>query len=194
MKALVYSSISSGYDSIKPGRDLWFFDSKDPMRTGDPCRGAKWPKVMLHRILTVEVSIYLDGSIRLNPGIDLFRYAEVYLKDCDMAVMKHPSRDCLYAEAQEVLKLNKEPKPQLLKNQVSRYAAQHHPRHCGLAETGVMFRRHTRQINNMCDLWWTEIEQGSRRDQVSFPFALRATNTPIKLIDGRPFFTVELHS
>jgi len=194
MKVLVYSAITQGYDSIKPGRDFWFIDPTY-IDSPEPARRAKYPKVMLHHILPgVEYSVWLDGSIRIGPTLRPSDLIERYLTDgCDMAVMKHPERDCLFEEARACVKLAKD-SPATLARQTVQYDFEGHPKHWGLSETGVMIRRHTPEVNAFCDAWWREIERHSRRDQVSFPYVQRRMGLRVRQIEGRPFFTVEPHT
>lgn len=193
MQVLVYSAITTGYDSIKPGRDFWMIDPAY-VRSDDPCIQAKYPKIMIHDIIPgLAYSIWLDGSIRLNDGFNAEKVIETYLGDCDFAVMKHPERDCVYDEAVACAKWNKD-NPHLLAEQSVEYDRAGHPRHWGLYETGVMLRRHTREVNRICEHWWAEIMRYSRRDQVSLPFVVRQLGMKVGTIEGRPFFTVEKHT
>ena len=89
-----------------------------------------------------------------------------------MGMFRHPERQCLYDEQERCIDYNKDDPTRILQ-QVNRYHAEGYPRNNGLAECNVIVRRHNHPgvIKVMCD-WWREIENGSRRDQISFPYVL----------------------
>lgn len=196
MQSVVYTAITSGYDTYKEFNivNATHIHFQDPMfiEHTDPCRRAKFPKIMANEVLPSRTlySMWIDGSIRLNPGLDFNDLIAKYLKDADIAVMKHPERDCIFREAEAIIDMGKDDSETVLKH-MTRYA--YFPRNWGLAETGVVIRRHTFQIRNLNEIWWEELRKGSRRDQLSLPVVLHSLQIPCTFIEGRPFFTVEDH-
>ena len=190
MRYVVYTAISGDYDEPKtnvlPDAERFIFLEPRFYDHPDPCRRAKYCKVMAHRVLDCDYSLWLDGHVTLNPGVTFQGLIDTYLKDSDIAVMRHPLRDCIFDEGRECIKLGK---GGMMGEQLNRYAL--FPRHSGLAELGVMLRRHTDRINDFNRVWWHEICMGSTRDQISFPIAIRGI--PCTFIEGRPFFSVGNH-
>jgi hypothetical protein len=57
--------------------------------------------------------------------------------------------------------------------QIGRYKNDGYPLKHGLAECNVLVRRHSdARVSSAMRKWWTEIESGSRRDQISFNYVL----------------------
>lgn len=51
----------------------------------------------------------------------------------------------------------------------------------GPVMTNMIFRKHTKIINDFNELWWNEIKNGSRRDQLSFNYVLSKSKISIDL-------------
>lgn len=153
---------------VEPGP--WML--RPPVWTGaDPRRSARYHKTQPHLLFPgVAFSLWLDGNIQL--AADPWSMIETYLGGgCDVAVFRHRLRDCLYDELEACIRLAKDD-PEVMKRQVARYRALGFPAKHGLAETGVLLRRHTPRIAELDPSWWNEIASGSVRDQLSFPFVL----------------------
>jgi len=133
----------------------------------DSRRTARHYKCLPHRYLPdADVWIWMDGNVRLTipPEETVRRWLH-----SDLATFKHPDRNCLYAEASFCGKRKKDA-VNVLRAQVERYQKAGMPARWGLAETGLMIRRNTPAMREFNEAWWKEIEHGSLRDQVSFPF------------------------
>jgi len=133
----------------------------------NPRRTARHYKCLPHRYLPdADVWIWIDGNVRL--AIPPEEAVRQWLHS-DMATFNHPDRNCLYVEASFCAKHNKDTAT-VLEAQVARYRKVKMPARWGLAETRIMIRRNTPAICEFNEAWWKEIEHGSLRDQVSFPF------------------------
>lgn len=147
--------------------DTW--DCQKPYdKFKDNRRNSRIQKLMPHLFIETEYSIYLDGNIRLT--VPAQKLIDEYLKDKDIAVIRHIGRDCVYDEADACNALKKG-NPEELAEQVKHYAKQNWPRHKGLAECGVIVRRHTKEVETMNEKWWAHYCRFSERDQISFPLA-----------------------
>ena len=61
------------------------------------------------------------------------------------------------------------------------------PENYGLFDTSILFRRHNQyQVIRVMDLWCEVLSKYSRRDQLSFPFAIRQENIACDLLFGAP--------
>ena len=133
----------------------------------NPRRTARHYKCLPHRYLPdADVWIWMDGNVRLT--IPPEKAIHQWLHS-DLATFKHPDRNCLYIEAAFCAKHGKDT-ANILQAQVARYRKAGMPARWGLAETKIMIRRNTPAIHEFNEAWWREIEVGSQRDQVSFPF------------------------
>jgi Protein of unknown function (DUF616) len=183
----VYTAIAGDYDFLKMPTeidarcDYYCFTDRDiswqdawirrefSWRHSDPVRIARHVKHHPHELFPDhEWSIWIDANIQLNclpqalmpPSTDSW----------DLAVWQHPYRDCLYAEAEECVRLEKDDAA-MIRAQAARYRAQDFPEHAGLIENNVLVRRHNAPaMIGLAQAWWREIAEGSRRDQLSFPF------------------------
>ena len=145
-----------------------------------PNRAAKTPKCLPWLYTNCDASIWIDASYQVisqNFAEDVMSYAD------PIAQFKHPWRDCVYAEAQESLKLDKyAAQLEDIKDQAWDLRNIHgHPHHWGLWATGVIARHHTPVVIKAGFDWLSEIYRYSYQDQLSHPWACR--NNDIRPID-----------
>jgi len=141
---------------------------------------ARYIKINFHKIVPdYYTSIWIDSNIMLNTNLNNF--LSKYALDVDLVVSKHYKRDCIYFEANVIMKLNYDSKHNVL-NQINKYELDNYPTHNGLAETNVLVRNNTPEIVNFCDLWWNEVNTYTHRDQLSFNYVLWKYPINIKII------------
>jgi len=202
MKLTVITAITNGNDELRddfPEYDADFVafldeDSKIEAITNDlwevrDCydkfkesrRNAKIHKIVPHWFVDTDISIWLDGNISLN--VSPQELVKLWLKEKDIAVCKHFERTCIYTEG-DVVKHFRLDDPKLVDEQLGRYRQEGYPEENGMAECGVIIRRHTPEINRLSEKWWQEICMGSSRDQISFPVIARRLGIRIRTIKG----------
>jgi len=196
MQNIVYTAIANNYDTVKPFpvTNATHIHINEPLfyPNKDPARRAKYCKIMAHKVLPRDTrySMWVDGSIQLKQ-LDFKELTDRYLKDGDIAVLKHPTRDCIFKEADVIIALNKDD-PELVLKQITRYSQFQH--NWGLSENGILLRRHNTAVEWFNELWWEEILIGSKRDQLSFPYVIhKKIPMPFTYIEDRSFFTVLPH-
>jgi hypothetical protein len=113
--------------------------------------------------------VYVDADIFLDKETEFSLIEDLKKSGKEIGVFKHPWRDCIYEEGQEVIKLNKANKEQVIR-QLKRYKSLGVPEHGGLASCGILVRHHTPEIVQLNAMWWAEYCAGCERDQISFPF------------------------
>jgi hypothetical protein len=224
-RSIIYTAIAGGYDRLKPpcgtasldGRShrMAFVDNPalcggtnctgwqiEPMVSicMDPRMQAKKYKVLAHEVLPTgtEYSLWVDGSIAFSVNLHPGDLASKFLRDTDLALFQHPKRRCLYAEA-HTCQLKKLDDPAVMARQMNRYRVEGYPRDNGLAECSVILRRHTPKVEQLNNLWWTEIVNGSSRDQLSFNYVCWKLGIRYSLFPGRlpwnnHFFRMHPHS
>ena len=200
-KITVYKAVTGDFDTLIPPEedftaehvlfadtivDGW--DSKPPFtKFKSDRRNSRAPKILSHLYVNNEYSVYLDGNIQLK--VPAQQLVDEFLKDKDVAVFRHAGRDCLYDEATACVALNKGDVNEL-SEQVTSYAERGWPMHNGLAECGVIIRRHTDEVAQMNEKWWAEYCRYSERDQISFPVSFDLEK--VNLIEGsawrHPYF------
>jgi hypothetical protein len=150
----------------------------------NPRLNSKYHKVLSHiNFPSFEYSLWIDGSIEIYPDTSILNLADRFLSDADIAVFAHSKRYCLYQEAVHCMYRRKDD-PETIRRQVFRYTQEGYPTNNGLAECGVLLRRHSKRVKEFNDLWWREILAGSGRDQISFPYAVRKADVKVNYIPG----------
>lgn len=193
---VVYTAIIGGYDIlhapavVNPDVQYVCFTDKPLPKTlpweqiivartcGNAAREGHRLKVLAHKYFPdAGVTLWIDGSVGLN--IDPMVLLDQVLQDCDIAVCAHPprlSRDCIYQEGQVCVERGLGV-PSLILKQLAAYREQGYPEHNGLAGLTLILRRHTKEIRDLCETWWAQIEKhNSRSDQLSFPFVCWLAN------------------
>lgn len=155
-----------------------------PSTFKDERRTSRMPKILPHIYLPDAThSLYLDGNIITK--VPLQKMIKEFLKDNDIAFFKHPTRDCYFEEAKECIRLGLDDQ-ETIAQQMIRYKDV--PRHKGLYQGGVIFRKHTDRVRQFNEAWWAEYCTGSRRDQLSLPIAQYKTGIEIEGIEGHPYY------
>lgn len=144
---------------------------------GDGARNVRMHKLMPHLFAThdgdtpAEFSIWHDANfvLKRDPAWIVQEYLQA--TGADIAVFRHPARQCLYAEADLCVRENIEKDHERLAAQLARYRAAGFPNNAGLAACGIMVRRNSEKVRRFGETWWREVLHGSKRDQISFMFA-----------------------
>jgi hypothetical protein len=109
---------------------------------------------------------------------------ETYLKDSDIAVFKHPERDCIYIEGNFVKQIGFD-HPNLLEDQLAFYNDMCYPKGNGLYELPARVQRNTHLTQRMGWKWWEQICMFSSRDQISFPFVCHQLGIKPSILPGK---------
>jgi len=189
VKLVIYTAITAGKDSLHQVERAAVSDSCDyvcfsderfesdvfdvrPLGVSglDDVRRARFCKVFPHLFLAgYDASIWMDGNFKIvGPAHELFGKLDAEL---DIAAYPHEVRDCIYDEM-KACDSKRLDFMDVMERQVARYREENYPEHNGLFLTGVMVRRHTESVKKAMEMWWHEIANGSRRDQLSFNYVL----------------------
>ena len=183
MRKAVLTYIIAGYDELKepdivtPGWD-YFCVSDAPIAsqtwrplpvlpscpdTACPKRHASFVKIMHHLYLPAgyDVCITIDGSMRIRCDLDSF-LGEVWSGETDMAIARHPLRNCLYDEAAAVAELRFDDRA-LVDSQTARYRGEGFPRNYGLYGARLIVKNNRSvSLQNASAIWARELLGGSR--------------------------------
>ena len=132
-------------------------------------RQARKCKMLPHKYLPeYDAWIWMDNSclFKYDPR-DLFDH---YMKTSDICLHEHCDRTNIFEEAQVIIDRNLDDEP-IVTEQIDRYKKLGY-KDQGLFETGILMRRNNNDIINFNELWWSEINNNSVRDQISFPYVL----------------------
>lgn len=150
----------------------------------DPRRAARYHKILSHVLFPdADYSIWHDGNIQLV--VDPWRLVErLQPGGIEVASFKHRDRNCVYEELEACIRLDKDG-VERMSRQVAGYRDAGYPEQNGLAETGVLVRRHSERVRELNQAWWREIENGSVRDQLSFDFVRWRLGIPQSYLPGQ---------
>jgi hypothetical protein len=147
------------FSDIKPP-EPWEWVKIDPSHE-DPVRSAKLPKILPWLFIDEwDESLWIDCNMVIK---------KLPSPKDDIAFHQHRSRKCIFKEAHVCISKGKDDK-EIIENQMERY--KNFPINNGLWEGGLIYRRNTDKIKALCEDWMNEIDNGSRRDQLSLPVVL----------------------
>ena len=199
----IFSAISGDYDSLcyhehlldtadyhifadGSPRRRYVFDIKPlPYLDEDPVRSARFVKTHPHMLLAgYRIAVWVDGNILIRDDISEM-IARFEQSGAAVAGIPHPLRRSVYEEAQECIKRGKDDNA-AIDAQTARYRAEGFD--CNdLIETNLMmFRLDHPQLASFLGHWWSEIDRGSRRDQISVNYALRKAGLRWHALTQRP--------
>lgn len=196
-KIVVYTAIFGKKDDlitpsyIPPGVDficftdqpfrsrIWQVRKVDPPVPGDMTRSARQYKILPHKYLPeYETSIWIDGNVLIRG--DITNLSKEYLKGTNLAVFDHATALAmplvtLKEHEERLLAMEAVGKHQenaeLVKQQGVHYRSLGYPDTDGLAWTLVLLRRHNEpDVVSAMEMWWKELLEWSKRDQMSFNY------------------------
>ena len=135
----------------------------------DNTKNSRWHKTHPHVLFPeYEQSVWVDSNILIKSSFitDLFSRTDLIL------IPAHNTRDCIYDEAKACVKMKKENKANA-ESLIAYYVNEKFPRHYGLNETNVIYRKHNDEnLKAIMEEWWTFVETKSKRDQLSLSYIL----------------------
>jgi len=194
-RVVVFTAISGGYDTLKipefinPDYDYVCFsdraiDAKIPWDIRlidyyhkDSTRIARYYKTHAHVYLKeYETAIWIDANILIRGDIH-FMVERFEASGLPIASNPHPARRCVYSEA-EICRILEKDDPQEIEVQMQRYRDDDFPINQGMAETNILiFHPNDKLVQSIFTDWWKELDNGSRRDQLSFTYSLFKNQT-----------------
>lgn len=146
---------------------------KIPYQNTDNTRVARWVKTHPEQLLgDYTYSIWMDANIQILSE-SFYDYVFKHVKsNVLVSSMWHNQRNCIYDEIVAVAYYELE-NEYILIDWLRVLLKEKYPQHNGLFETGVLFRSHSSEIvAKMDEMWWSVIDNYSRRDQLSFNYVL----------------------
>ncbi|MHA8108527.1 glycosyltransferase domain-containing protein [Aquirufa sp. A-Brett2-W8] len=145
-------------------------------------RNAKIFKVLPHLFLPeYDYFFWVDSTHELI--LDPYYVIKNIISEADIALFRHSQRNCVYDEADELIKLNYD-HVNLINSQIDFYKSKNFPKNVGLFELPCSIRKNTPQINTLNLMWWELICKYSSRDQISLPFAMHKLSIEPFILDG----------
>lgn len=191
-KKLFYTIITGQYDQLKEIRNppenwdfLCFTDNPDitsstwricPLDNPlglDSVRLSRYLKINSHLVEQgYDITVYGDANLTIRGDLDVF-LAQALPVDVDFAILQHPFLSSLAEEMQLCIAEGKESEDILTRQY------QHYVREMGFDDhlphvnARLIIRRSGNpEIRQMMEVWFAELCRWSRRDQMSFNYAL----------------------
>jgi hypothetical protein len=143
-------------------------------------RNSRIHKMLPHLFVNSRYSLWIDANLALR--IPPEEVIDRYLKNHDIAMFKHPVRDCIYDEAM-VCATRHLDDPEVIIEQVKTYEEKGYGKHKGLLECGVIARRHTDKVREFNEAWWAEYCRYSVRDQISCMYTADKVGIDINMVE-----------
>lgn len=175
----IYTAIFSNYDDLKepfivtPGWRYIVFTDQDlksniwevikvPVMKCGSVKTARYYKIMFHKHIESEFSIWIDATFIINCDLNLWwrRFKAPF------TTIKHPFDNCVYDEANSCINMGKDAREVI--NQVEAYRKIGVPKKNGLIASGILMRQRSVSTVIFCNLWWKQVEIYSSRDQIAF--------------------------
>ncbi len=217
-RKVIYTCLTGGYDRLEQpavvdpswdyvcftdseGRDGVWQLRKIPCDSPDPVTRSRYPKILAHQVLPeYAYSVYMDANIRITDAA-FYRIADRLVADeITFAQVEHPDRDCVYEELRYCYLKDKVDTRTAIRLH-RKWTAEGLPRHAGLYENNLLFRRHNiTEARALDEAWWKGWESGVPRDQLCLmPIFLRHGIHPALLLGkglnarNVPFLKYTLH-
>ena len=145
-------------------------------------RNAKLPKI-LGWLLSPGYDYYIwhdhYSEVQMHPE----QILDTYLKDKDMALFKHPHRNCSYQEARVVGELSLDKATTVV--QTTEFLTNRNwPQENGLFELTSFVYRNTYKIQTATLAWWDLLCKYSSRDQILFPWIVAQYDISYNYLPG----------
>lgn len=138
----------------------------------DPERTVAW-----HKLHPLDCFPHYESSIWVDPThwptADVSWLPAWFLEDADLAAFRHPT--CWSsADLVQTLLEERADDPERIRAQLGRYFEAGFPAApaAPLPDATVLIRRHNPVMRRLADLWWAEVEAGSRCVELSLPYCL----------------------
>lgn len=202
-KIVIYTVLVGNYDKlcqpkkINEGVDYVCFTDKEdcndrigvwrvvgvPFSHKDNGRVSRYPKILPHKTILSEYdySLYIDANLIINDNYVYERIQDLIANGDILAMVKHPDRDCVYQEAYTCISGFKAKWRDVFR-QILYYKMVGIPKHWGLYEANIIFRKHNdTSVVILDELWWKFFLKYSKRDQLSLVYALWKTGITVPL-------------
>lgn len=198
-KIIVYTAIMGAKDAHRD--DIKVFSDADYAKFVSPVMNAKIFKILPHKFLEYDISVWLDGNIYLKIPVE--QLITEFLGKADMAVFEHYHKKDIYWEAKMLNSTFKNRTP-WVRNEVNEQVKHYErtkiiPARSEMAMGGLIIRRNNLTVNRFNEAWWAEICRWSQRDQLSLPVIIKQfPNLKVNLVPGsiktHPYLRYENHS
>jgi len=186
---IVYTAITAGYDKLRPLKyktpgwqyicfsdvhlEAEGWDVKVMRLLGDRAKWTKKIKILNHIYAPADISIWVDGSMEIIGDMDEF-VKEIPIDN--LVIPKHPQHSTLSRELEACIALKKDDE-KIMTEQVKRYPNMQYD----FTQNTVLVR--VGDLTKAMNIWWEEVYNWSKRDQLSFGYAMRQAKQTYQTFD-----------
>lgn len=195
---LVYTSIIGDFDELREPEvvsdeceyicytdqplvsNIWKIINVSVMEEGE-AKTSKYYKIM-QPTEGYDKIIWVDGSMKIIG--DTAKFISL-LPDCNIVTSKHRVFPTIEKELNACLQMKKD-EPDIMKSQVKEYTFNNPYTHC---QNGIMVKYG--DVSNAMSIWWEEVRNKSKRDQLSFEWSMEQANQKYCTFDfniTKPYF------
>lgn len=162
--------------------DVWNIRPIQKYCDSTPIMSQRYSKMHPHVLLAdYDWTVYIDGKFIITSDLD--EYINSYSRESGMLCFPHPSRNSLREEADAIIYYKKVKADDIYK-QIDDYYKDGYNDEIPLVETGCLVRsNHDKKLIDTMEMWWSEVEKGYYRDQLSFVYSCWKTNYDFDLSD-----------
>lgn len=158
----------------------------------DSIYSSRYPKILPHIFLSdYEYSLYMDANMVISSQAFYDEIRQKISQNKLWVAFDHPTRNCIYKEAEEVVLLGKADKKNV-DMAIDELRKENYPRNFGLVENNVILRKHNVEIIKKIDAEWWELftKHQTCRDQLSLYYLFWKNNfTPDLFFNGRKLWS-----
>ena len=161
--------------------DTWRIVLHEPRSPRDLTRSARALKILGHPALDdYDETVWVDNTVALKqPPDELF---DTWLADADVAAPLHSFRRSVLSEAEAIIDGGLDDFARVYE-QMTHYLATN----AAVLEenphwTGMLARRRTEASASAMQIWWEDVLRYSRRDQLSFNWAMRSAGVKVRSV------------
>lgn len=172
-----------------------------PYECDDTRKLSRYPKLLPHKVLPdYDYSLWIDGNVSIRDE-KLYEIINDKIKDgITYSGLNHWGRDCAYEEAVGCVNTGKETLSNAL-IVIKFLKSKHFPKHYGLYENNVIFRKHNeKNIVEFDELWWKTYCEIGQRDQLCHPYCYKEIGLRFNYLlpksfcaRNHPYFIYKIH-
>ena len=196
-KKLFYTVLTGNYDSLNeineklPNWDYICFTDNEMLRSNswdirlfdsnlglDPILLSRYYKINNHLVdEAYDLSVYVDANLRIRGNLDNF-LVQAYDSRKSMALLFHPFLNSLEGEVKACIENNKGSRT-LLRDQYTHYQQQGFLDRLPHINARLMIRKSGDPlVRKVMEVWYDQLCTWSKRDQISFNYALSRCSPP----------------
>lgn len=159
-------------NDVKDNRiGVWQVRSVD-YANDDMTRIARYAKTHPEKLLSeYDATLWMDMNLQIADSYVYERFIELYESKVEIASIQHPERDCIFTEAFTMSNWRFE-HDCIAFEWCHKLRNDGYPRHRGMYETNILYRRKSEVMTNVNKMWWDCIDNYSKRDQFSCNYVL----------------------